>query len=102
MCRGWAARAHLSVLGPGHACLVEALLPLDTHLHRMSTIDVTSMWTMWRVECAQKRRPLQGQRRAAHLVNLLHGLHGLVHELPVVLLWPVAPPLQLKGCVLRR
>ena len=40
-------------------------------------------------------------KRAAHLRDALHGLDSLVHQLPVVLLWPVAPLLHLKRGVLQ-
>lgn len=36
----------------------------------------------------------------AHLLHLLHTLDRLVHQLPVVLFWPVAFPLHLEGGIL--
>ena len=36
----------------------------------------------------------------AHLIDLLHGFDGLVHQLPVVLLRPVPPPFHFKRSIL--
>lgn len=39
--------------------------------------------------------------KGPHLVDLLHGLHSLLHLQPIVLQRPVAPPLHLKGHILQ-
>ncbi len=44
---------------------------------------------------------VQEAAKGGHLIDLLHGIDGLVHELSVVLLWPVPSPLHVEGRVLR-